>query len=82
HQPLNLNNQDQPLTGQTRFTSNGVPFPLCVECVSLGWLKDTIGIDRPKSLNDVVAAHLGVGGNPWSGRVWAKVIEPSADVER
>ncbi|RKN04157.1 hypothetical protein D7319_29265 [Streptomyces radicis] len=57
-------------------------FLLCVECDSLWWLEDTVDIDRAKSLNDVVAAHLGVGGNPWSGRVWADVIEPSPDVER
>ncbi|HZG03026.1 MAG TPA: hypothetical protein VE546_05545, partial [Streptomyces sp.] len=65
-----------------RFTSDSTPFLLCAECHSLWWPGEVIDAAQAHSLDDVVAVRLGVGRNPWSGRVWADVIEPVPDVQR
>ncbi|MFI6008714.1 hypothetical protein ACIBAG_07765 [Streptomyces sp. NPDC051243] len=64
---------------QYRFKGDGTRFSLCTECDSLWWPGETVDIPQAKFLDDVVAARLGVGDNPWLGRVWADVIEPVPD---
>ncbi|MEY2249115.1 hypothetical protein [Streptomyces sp. BF23-18] len=59
-----------------RFKADGAFFFLCTECDSLWWPDETVEIARAHFLDDVVAARLGVEGNPWTDRVWADVIEP------
>ncbi|MBP2047947.1 transposase-like protein [Streptomyces griseochromogenes] len=65
-----------------RFKADGTPLLLCTECDSLWWPDETVGIAQAHFLDDVVAARLGVAGNPWSDRVWADVIEPAPDSQR
>ncbi len=65
-----------------RFKSDGTPFLLCTECDSLWWPDEAIDEAQAHFLDDVVAARLGVGGNPWSSQVWGDVIEPVPDIHR
>ncbi|MFG3098643.1 hypothetical protein [Streptomyces sp. NPDC048202] len=41
----------------------------------------TVEIAQAHFLDDVVAARLGVEGNPWGDRVWADVIEPTSGLQ-
>ncbi|GAA2613879.1 hypothetical protein Stube_26260 [Streptomyces tubercidicus] len=59
-----------------RFKDDGSTFSLCTECDSFWWPHDALEIPNPRFLDDVVAARLGVPGNPWSAREWAEAIEP------
>jgi hypothetical protein len=65
-----------------RFKADGTCFLLCTECDSLWWPHETVGVTQARFLDDVVAARLGVEGNPWSDRVWADVIEPAPGPRR
>jgi hypothetical protein len=59
-----------------RFKDDGSPFLLCTECDSLWWSQQSVGVDRPALLDDVVAARMNLVGNPWEDRVWVDVMEP------
>ncbi|GAA1594948.1 hypothetical protein [Actinoplanes couchii] len=60
-----------------RFTDDGSRFYLCTECDSLWWPDQSIGVDRPAPVDEVVAERLNIIGNPWVDRVWADVMEPA-----
>ncbi|MFI5978079.1 hypothetical protein [Streptomyces sp. NPDC051452] len=65
-----------------RFKADGTCFLLCTECDSLWWPHATVGVAQAHFLDDVVAARLGVEGNPWGDRVWGDVIEPAPGLQR
>ncbi|CAK7287863.1 conserved hypothetical protein [Streptomyces misionensis JCM 4497] len=65
-----------------RFKADGASFLLCAECDSLWWPDEAVTVARAHFLDDVVAARLGVEGNPWSDRVWADVIEQTPELRR
>lgn len=65
-----------------RFKDDGTPFLLCTECDSLWWVDEAVSVAQAHFLDDVVAARLGVEGNPWGDRVWADVIEPASGLQR
>ncbi|MGW1804791.1 hypothetical protein [Streptomyces sp. NPDC002078] len=60
-----------------RFRTDGARFLVCTECDALWWPGVPLEAARAEFLDDVVAARLGVPGNPWEDRVWADVIEPA-----
>ncbi|MGP4087629.1 hypothetical protein [Streptomyces sp. KR55] len=62
-----------------RFKADGAPFLLCTECDSLWWPSEAVKVAQAQFLDDVVAARLGIEGNPWSDRVWADVIQPEQE---
>lgn len=49
------------------------------ECDSLWWPHEALEAATARFLDDVVAARLGLGGNPWESRVWADVIEAAGE---
>ncbi|MFD8810624.1 hypothetical protein ACFV23_03780 [Streptomyces sp. NPDC059627] len=63
-----------------RFKADGAPFLVCTECDSLWWPGEAVAVGQGHFLDDVVAARLGVEGNPWSDLVWADNIEPTRDL--
>ncbi|MFF9378108.1 hypothetical protein ACF1BB_26680 [Streptomyces griseoluteus] len=65
-----------------RFKADGTCFLLCAEYDSLWWPHETVVVAQPHFLDEVVAARLGVEGNPWGDRVWADVIEPAPGLQR
>ncbi|MGX4691166.1 hypothetical protein [Streptomyces sp. JNUCC 63] len=65
-----------------RFKIDGTPFLLRAECDSLWWPNETVEVAQAHFLDDVVAARLGVEGNPWTDRVWVDVIEPVSGRQR
>jgi hypothetical protein len=59
-----------------RFKDDGSRFFVCTECDSLWWFEQSVGVERPDFVDEVVAARLGIVGNPWGDRVWGDVMEP------
>ncbi|MEU6814953.1 hypothetical protein [Streptomyces sp. NPDC046860] len=65
-----------------RFKADGSHLTLCTECDSLWWPHETVSVAHAHFLDDVVAARLGVEGDPWGDRVWADVLEPEPELQR
>lgn len=70
---------DQGWVHPYRFKDIGTTFALCTECDSLWWPHEALEITTARFVDDVVAARLGVAGNPWETRVWADVFEPVSE---
>lgn len=70
---------DQGWVHPYRFNDDGITFELCTECDSLWWSHEALEVTTARFLDDVVAARLGVAGNPWETCVWADVIEPVSE---
>jgi hypothetical protein len=60
-----------------RFKDDGPRFFICTECDSVWWSQQSVGVESPAFVDDVVARHFNIDGNPWvGGRVWEDVMEP------
>ncbi|MGY4971474.1 MULTISPECIES: hypothetical protein [unclassified Streptomyces] len=70
---------DQDWVHLYRFKDDGASFSLCTECDSFWWPGEALEVATARFLDDVVAARLGAGCNPWVSRAWADVIEPVSE---